>query len=123
MALNNRQIKAIELLVYKPHMTQNMIAKECGVHRDTIRRWREETPEFQEALSKATKERWKAAEQMAVNTMINLMSEGNYQATKYVLDSMDYGATQKIDANVTGTQNIVITIGDEEEEQTGDSDA
>lgn len=47
MALSNKQIKAIELLVYSPHMTQNMIAKECGVHRDTIRRWREETPEFQ----------------------------------------------------------------------------
>lgn len=114
MALNAKQIKAIELLVYKPHMTQNMIAKEVGVHRDTIRRWREETPEFKEALDKATKERWKAAEQMAVNTMINLMSEGNYQATKYVLDSMDYGAAQKIEANVKN--DVVIRIGYEEEE-------
>lgn len=110
MALNNKQLKAIELLVYKPHMTQNMIAQECGVHRDTIRRWREETPEFQQALDKATKDRWKAAEQMAVNTMINLMSEGNYQATKYVLDSMNYAPSQKIEAKVDATANIVIEI-------------
>lgn len=116
MALNHKQLKAIELLVYQPYMTLNMIAKEVDVSRDTLHRWRNDNEEFKEALSKATKERWKAAEQLAVNTMINLMSEGNYQATKYVLDSMDYGAAQKIDANVSGTQNIVITIGDEEED-------
>jgi DNA-binding XRE family transcriptional regulator len=98
-------------------MTQEMMAKECGVARETLYRWRTDNEEFKEALSKATRERWKAAEQLAVTTMINLMSEGNYQATKYVLDSMDYSGTQKIDANVTGTQNIVITIGDDEEEE------
>jgi hypothetical protein len=108
MALNNKQIKAIELLVYQPYMTQNMIAQEVGVHRDTIRRWREETPEFKEALDKATKERWKAAEQMAVNTMINLMSEGNYQATKYVLDSMNYAPSQKIEAKVDAKAQVLF---------------
>lgn len=108
MALNNRQIKAIELLVYSPYMTQEMTAKEVGVTRETLYRWRTENEEFKEALEKATKERWKAAEQMAVNTMINLMSEGNYQATKYVLDSMDYGATQKIDAKVDAKAQVMF---------------
>ena len=110
MALNNKQIKAIELLVYSPHMTLNMIAKEVDVSRDTLHRWRNDNAEFQQALDKATKDRWKAAEQMAVNTMINLMSEGNYQATKYVLDSMNYAPSQKIEAKVDATANIVIEI-------------
>lgn len=110
MALNNKQIKAIELLVYKPHMTLNMIASECGVHRDTLHRWRTETPEFQQALDKATKDRWKAAEQMAVNTMINLASEGNIQAVKYMLDNLGYKAPEKVEAKVDATANIVIEI-------------
>lgn len=110
MALNNKQIKAIELLVYSPHMTQNMIAQEVGVHRDTIRRWREETPEFQEALDKATKDRWKAAEQMAVNGMINLCSEGNFQAIKYMLDNLGYKPEDKTKLTMEGNLDININI-------------
>ena len=114
MALNNKQLKAIELLVYSPYKTQNMIAQEVGVHRDTIRRWREETPEFKEALDKATKERWKAAEQMAINTMINLASEGNIQAAKYICDSLGYKPTEKIEANVKS--DVVLRIGYDDDE-------
>ena len=121
MALKNKQLKAIELLVYSPYMTYQMIADEVGVHRDTFRRWRED-PEFQMELNKAIKNRWKAAESLAVNTMINLVSEGNYQATKYVLDSLNYAPAQKIDANVNSEQTINIIIEDEDEEA-GDSDA
>ena len=109
MALNNKQLKAIELLVYQPYMTQNMIAQEVGVHRDTIRRWREETPEFAAELDKAIKNRWKSAESLAVNTMVSLASEGNFQAAKYMLDSLGYKPTEKIEANVKN--DVVIRIG------------
>lgn len=112
MALNNKQLKAIELLVYKPHMTLNMIASECGVHRDTLHRWRNETPEFKEALDKAIKERWKAAESIAVNTMISLCSEGNFQAAKFMLENLGYKPVDKLEAKVDGTANIVIEIED-----------
>lgn len=108
MALNNKQLKAIELLVYSPYMTQNMIAKEVGVHRDTIRRWREETPEFKEELQKAIRNRWEAAEAMAVNGMINLASEGNYSAIKYLLDNLGYKPAEKIEADIK--TDIVINI-------------
>jgi DNA-binding XRE family transcriptional regulator len=108
MALNNKQLKAIELLVYSPYMTQKMIADEIGVHRDTIRRWREETPEFKEALDKAIKERWKSAEAMAVNGMINLASEGNYNAIKYMLDNLGYKPVEKMEAKVDATAQVVF---------------
>lgn len=110
MALNAKQHKALELLVYSPHMTQNMIAQEVGVHRDTIRVWREENEEFKAALDKATKDRWKAAEQMAVNGMINLASEGNYQAIKYMLDNLGYKPEDKTKLTMEGSLDININI-------------
>lgn len=118
MALNNKQQKAIELLVYQPYMTQEMMAKECGVARETIWRWRTENEEFKEALDKATKERWKAAEQMAVNTMINLCSEGNIQAVKYMLDNLGYKPAEKIEAKVDARAQVVF-VDDLEDDVNG----
>jgi uncharacterized protein YjcR len=107
MALNNKQIKAIELFVYSPYMTQTMIAQECGVHRETIRRWKEDE-EFKSELDKAIKKRWKDAESIAVNTMINLASEGNIQAAKYMLDNLGYKPTEKIEADISTDIHINI---------------
>ena len=108
MALNNKQIKAIELLVYKPYMTLNAICEECGVSRDTLHRWRNKTPDFMEALDEAIKERWRNSEALAVNGMIALAQEGNFQALKYMLDNMNYKPVEKIEANVSTDINIVI---------------
>ena len=118
MALNNKQLKAIELLTYQPYMTQNMIAQEVGVHRDTIRRWREETPEFKEALKTAIRNRWEAAESLAVNTMINLAAEGNIQAAKYICDSLGYKPAEKIEAKVDARAQVVF-VDDLEDDVNG----
>lgn len=116
MALNNKQIKAIELLVYSPHMTQNIVADECGVHRDTIRRWREENEEFKAELKKAIRHRWEAAESMAVDTMISLAAEGNIQAAKYICDSLGYKPVDKVEANVNAKAQVMF-VDDLKEEQ------
>jgi uncharacterized protein YjcR len=108
LALNHKQIKAIELLVYSPYMTLNMIAQEVGVSRDTLHRWRNDNEEFKKELDKAIKERWKAAESMAVNGMINLASEGNYNAIKYMLDNLGYKPTEKIEADISTDIHINI---------------
>lgn len=120
MALNNKQMKAIELLVYSPYMTQNMIAQEVGVHRDTIRRWREETPEFKEALKAAIRNRWEAAEALAVNTMINQAAEGNIQAAKYICDSLGYKPAEKIEAKVDARAQVMFVddLKDDEDADT-----
>lgn len=99
-------------------MTLNMVCQEVDVSRDTLHRWRTKTPEFQEALEKATKDRWKAAEQMAVNTMINLMSEGNFQATRYLLDNLGYKAPDKIEAQVDARAQIMF-VDDLEDDVNG----
>ena len=118
VALNNKQIKAIELLVYQPYMTLNMTAKEVGVSRDTLHRWRNETPEFMEALDKAIKERWRNAEAMAVNGMISLASEGNFQAIKYMLDNAGYKPVDKIEAKVDARAQVLF-VDDLEDEVDG----
>jgi uncharacterized protein YjcR len=108
MALHSKHIKAIELLVYHPELNYVEIAKEVGVSRDCLHTWRTENEEFKEALSKACKERWKAAESIAVNAMIKLAAEGNTSAAKYMLDSLGYKPTEKTEVEVKN--GIKITI-------------
>jgi hypothetical protein len=116
MALNHKQIKAIELLVYSPHMTLNVICKEVDVSRETLHRWRNDNEEFKEALQKATKDRWKAAEQLAIDTMISLAAEGNIQAAKYICDSLGYKPVDKVEANVNAKAQVMF-VDDLKEEQ------
>jgi transposase-like protein len=118
VALNNKQLKAIELLVYQPYMTLNMVCQEVGVSRDTLHRWRNKTPEFMEALDEAIKERWRNAEAMAVNGMIALASEGNFQAIKYMLDNRGYKAPDKIEAQVDARAQVVF-VDDLEDDVNG----
>lgn len=118
MALNNKQIKAIELLTYQPYMTLNMVCQEVGVSRDTLHRWRNDNEEFKAELKKSIRQRWEAAESMAVNTMINLASEGNIQAVKYMLDNLGYKAPDKIEAKVDARAQVVF-VDDLEDDVNG----
>lgn len=120
MALNNKQLKAIELLVYSPYMTQNMIAQEVGVHRDTVRRWREENEEFKTELKKAIRNRWEAAEALAVNTMINQAAEGNITAAKYICDSLGYKPVEKMEAKIDAKAQVMFVddLKDDEDADT-----
>lgn len=120
MALNNKQLKAIELLVYQPYMTQEMMAKECGVARETLWRWRNENEEFKTELKKAIRQRWEAAESLAVNTMINLASEGNIQAAKYMLDNLGYKPADKIEAQIDARAQVMF-VDDLKDDEDADS--
>ena len=53
----------------------------------------------------------KLAEETGVNrnTMRNLADEGDFKASKYILDSLGYAPTTKIEADVSN--DIFITIG------------
>jgi len=114
MALKRKQLEAIEILVTQPHKSYCMISQELGINRETLRRWRA-NEEFQAALQAKLEETWKAAEALAVNTMINLCGEGDYKAAKYILDSLGYAPTTKVDANVNGEISINISIDEDDE--------
>ena len=111
MALKARQLQLVELMLARPMATDVDLAKELNINNKTVGVWRR-LPEFQEEMSKRLQEKWKNAESLAVDQMINLASEGDFKANKYILDSLGYAPAQKIEAEVKN--DIVITIGDDE---------
>ena len=65
-------------------------------------------PEFQEEYKRRLRENWESAELMAQEMMQKLAREGSFQANKYILDSLNYAPTQRIEADVN--TNIVIDV-------------
>lgn len=107
MALKQRQYEFIEFLLANPLMTNIEAGEVIGVSRNTIAKWKD-MPEFQEEYKKRLKEKWEDSELMAMEMMQKLAREGSFQATKYILDSLDYAPAQKIEAEVKQDINIVI---------------
>lgn len=97
--LKPRQYQLIEALLANPMLPDTELAKELGINRNTIREWKKK-PEFQEELKARLAEQWQDSERMAVDVMQSLAREGNFQATKYILDSLGYAPAQRIQAEV-----------------------
>lgn len=108
MALKAQQIELLELMLANPMMSDVKLAEMMNLNNKTVGKWRKE-PEFQEEMKKRLAEQWKNAESLAQKKMIELANEGNFQANKYILDSLGYAPAQKIEADVK-QQNIVINI-------------
>lgn len=107
MALKPKQLELLELMLTSPMMSDVKMAKQLELNNKTVGKWRKE-PEFQEEMKKRLAEQWKTAESLAQAKMIELAKEGNFQANKYILDSLGYAPTQKIEAEVKQDINIVI---------------
>lgn len=107
MALKARQLQLIEALLSNPMIPDTEIAKQIGINRNTVREWKK-NPEFQEELKNRLSEQWQDSERMAVTTMQTLASEGDFKASKYILDSLGYAPAQKIEADLK--TDIVINI-------------
>lgn len=107
MALKPRQVELLELMLANPMMSDVKLADLMGLNNKTVGKWRK-TPEFQEELKKRLAEQWKNAESLAQKKMIELASEGNFNANKYILDSLGYAPTTKIEADINS--DIIINI-------------
>ena len=107
MALNTRQQACIEAMLANPSASYVQLAEMVGCNRNTITEWKK-NKEFMEEYQRRLKEMWKDSEVIAVKTMINLASNGDFKASKYILDSMDYAPVQRIEADVN--TNIEISI-------------
>lgn len=105
--LTNKQLLLIEYMITNPKATQEQLAEMVGASRKTIGRW-QKLEEFQNELKTQLKDVWGDLERNAINTMKNLVDEGSFQASKYVLDSLGYAPAQKIEADVK--TDIVINI-------------
>lgn len=107
MALKPRQYKLIEALMANPMLPDTQVAELLEINRNTVREWKK-LPEFQEELKKRLAEQWADSERMAVETMQSLAREGDFKASKYILDSLGYAPAQKVEATLNTDININI---------------
>lgn len=107
MALKPRQIELLELMLSNPMMSDVKLAELMGLNNKTVGKWRK-MPEFQEEMKVRLQEQWKNAESLAQKKMIELAADGNFQANKYILDSLGYAPTQRIEADITSDIEINI---------------
>ena len=107
MALKPKQMELIEAMLAHPAMSDVKLGLLLNLNNKTVGKWRKQE-EFKEELSKRLKEQWKDAESIAQRTMIDLASDGDFKASKYILDSLGYAPTQRIEADVNA--DIVINI-------------
>lgn len=107
MALKQKEIALLEALLANPAISNEKVAPIVGINRNTVREWKKK-PEFQEEYRKRLKEKWESSEEIAIHTMRKLALEGDFKASKYILDSMGYAPTQHIEAEVKNDINITV---------------
>ena len=107
MALKPQQLQLIEAMLANPMMSDVKLAQALKINNKTVGVWRK-LPEFQEELKARLQEKWKGAERIAQETMIDLASNGDFKASKYILDSMGYAPAQRIEAEVSNSITINI---------------
>ena len=107
MALKARQYQLIEALLANPMVPDTELAKQIGINRNTVREWKKK-PEYQEELKKRLREKWDESERWAMKTMQSLAREGDFKASKYILDSLGYAPVTKIEADIS--KDIIINI-------------
>lgn len=112
MELSPKQQAYIELLLLNPATTNTEAAEMVGVNRNTITVWKRDENIMNE-YHKLLKEKWKDCEGIAVDTMRNLALEGDFKASKYILDCMNYAPAQKVEATISTTV-IEVTVDGEE---------
>lgn len=106
MALKPRQIELLELMLSKPLLSDVKLAEIMGLNNKTVGKWRK-MPEFQDELKKRLKEQWQNAERLAQKKMIELAADGNFQANKFILESLGYAPPQKIEADIKTTEYVI----------------
>jgi hypothetical protein len=111
MALKPKKLALIEAMIANPMMSDVKLAELLDLNNKTVGVYKKD-PEFQEELARRLKEKWKESERMAQETMIQLATNGDFKASKYILDSLGYAPAQKIEADVK--TDITITIGEDE---------
>lgn len=111
MALSNKKLKAIDMLVYTK-MQKQEIAEELKVSPSTISVWQKDD-EFQEALKEEMQRGFKDMAIKARRKLDKLMDSDNegiaLAASREVLNKAGYNEVQKIEQTITSDITIEIT--------------
>lgn len=107
MALTAKKLELLEAMLAQPMLSDVKLGELLNLNNKTVGKWRKE-PEFQAELKARLAQQWKDAETLAQRKMIELAADGNFNANKYILDSLGYAPAQKIQAEVSSDINITI---------------
>lgn len=99
MALTAKKVELLEAMLAHPMTSDVQLAKLLNLNNKTVGKWRKEQ-EFQDELKKRLAEQWQSAESLAQKKMIELAADGNFNANKYILDSLGYAPAQRIEAEL-----------------------
>ena len=105
--LKPKQRELLEAMLANPMMSDVKLAELLGINNKTVGVWKR-LPEFKAELDFRLKEQWKESERIAQRTMLDLAAKGDFKASKYILDSLDYAPTQRIEADVNTDVQIII---------------
>jgi hypothetical protein len=104
--LTNKMKLCAEILVNNPEKSIEDVAKEIGVHRATLWKWRQRA-DYKEYEHQLCHERFLDLEKLAIQKLKENATKGNQKAIEYLLDYIGYKATEKIDVR-SGDININI---------------
>lgn len=107
MALTAKRLELLEAMLAQPMLSDVKLGQLLNLNNKTVGKWRKE-PEFQAELKARLAQQWKDAESLAQKKMIELAAEGNFNANKYILDSLGYAPAQRIEAEIHSDIEINI---------------
>lgn len=107
MALTAKRLELLEAMLAHPNLSDVKLGVLLNLNNKTVGKWRKEE-EFQAELKARLQQQWKDAERLAQKKMIELANDGNFNANKYILDSLGYAPAQRIEADINS--DIVINI-------------
>lgn len=106
-----RMQRALQMVRENPGINITQLADALGLSRDTIYNWKyRDMHNWNERYAEALHEAFSALEGPAIEAMSRLLEKDSFQAAKYILDNRNYGAAQKIQADVNADVTIDVTI-------------
>lgn len=107
-----RQQRTLEAWVNNPLASFTEIAEIAGIDPETFWRYRKD-PDFMERYHEMCKTRFNSFEAKAMEQLNHHLEMGNFQAVKYILDSLGYNPTNKMKAAIDKAISISIDIADD----------
>lgn len=109
-----RKRAILNVWVENPTATYGEICKKANIGRATFYELRQQKP-FMDEYHRLCQQKFDEAESLAMQKLIELANEGNWQAVKYLLDGKGYKPEEKSKVSVEGAAAINLTIGGEDD--------
>lgn len=107
----------MQVWLSNPLLTAKEVAEKAGVSTDSFHDYQQNNEWMAEYKAECDK-RFESLRAAAIKNLENALLNGDWRATTYVLDSLGYNATQKIDVDASTTIKISI---DEDGEENADN--